>query len=82
MIKKTLSSYMPRPLCHVRLSLVSGVESLLPAARPARRGQDADGLGVAGDEAADVVRVDAAVRVRGAAAEKKTSRVNTKQTLI
>ena len=72
---------MPRPLGHVRLALVSGVESLLPAARPARRGQDADGLGVAGDEAADVVRVDAAVRVRGAAAEKPST-VNTKQTLI
>ena len=50
---------------------MSGVESLLPATCPARRGQDADGLGVPRDEAADVVGVDAAVRVRGAAAGKE-----------
>ena len=62
---------MPRPLRHVRLSLVPGVEPLLPASRPARRRQDSDRLGVPRDEAAHVVGVDVAVAVRRAATKKR-----------
>ena len=65
---------MPRPLGHVGLALVAGVEALLAAARPRRRREDPHGFGVLRYEAAHLAVVDAAVAVRlPAAAAKKTS---------
>ena len=60
---------MPRPLGHFRLSVLSGVLALLAASRGLRGREDSDGFRVFRDEAANVVLVNAAVRVRRTAAQ-------------
>ena len=54
-------SYVPRPLGHVGLAFMSGVEALFATPGPAGRGQDADGLRVLWYEAADVMSMNATV---------------------
>ena len=60
---------MPRPLGHFRLSVLSGVLALLAASRGLRGREDSDGFRVFRDEAANVVLVNSAVRVRRPAAQ-------------
>ena len=61
--------YMPRPFSHFGLSVLSRVLALLSASRGLRGRKDSDGFGVLRHEAADVVLVDAAVRVRRSTAQ-------------
>lgn len=61
-----LLAYVPRPLRHVGLALVSGVEAFLAAPGSARGRQDPHGLGVFRYKAAYVVSMNAAIGVHAA----------------